>query len=203
MAQKSKCDNCRKEIEENDDVYKVTAVMKKDNIKITKNFCGLKCANAWNLTHKKEPPMKQTLEEEIMEAIVVEKDHVGEGQKIAEQHEKFEGIAIEKQYEESESSAGQEAYNQNKIQQPKYAAEPPKMDYIENQDFYIKREDFDAIKNTMHEIKAQELGMSSVNDSDLWEIEPETKKLKIRKMPRGTLDMLKQKGILVDYYKQL
>jgi len=45
--------------------------------------------------------------------------------------------------------------------------------------------------------------MSRVDDSEFYEIEPETKKLKIRKMPRTVLDKLKEKKIILDHYKSL
>lgn len=203
MAQKFKCGNCGKEIGETDDFYKVTAVMRKGNTEVIKNFCGLRCANAWNLTHKKGKPFRETLEEEIKEAVAEEKESVEEGRKIAEQQEIIREISPEvSKYENvRESGAEKRIYAGNA--KPEYASGAEKTGYIINQDFYVKREeDIGTIQNTMKEIKSQQSGMSSVDDSDLWEIEPETKKLKIRKMPRGTLDLLKQKGILIDYYKQ-
>ena len=45
--------------------------------------------------------------------------------------------------------------------------------------------------------------MPRVDDSEFYEIEPETKKLKLRKMPRTVLDRLKEKQILLEYYRML
>ncbi|MBI2135286.1 hypothetical protein HYU09_04815 [Candidatus Woesearchaeota archaeon] len=205
MVQKFKCDSCGKIIEEAGDFYKVTAVMKKGSEGIQKNFCGLSCANAWSLANKKKFSMKETLEEEIKEAVAGEKENVGEGPKIPEQQEILQDISQKTlKYEKSlQSGAMQKTYSAGNAK-PEYASETGKADYIIDQDFYIRREeDIGAVQNAMKEIKSRELGMSRVDDSDLWEIEPETKKLKVRKMPRGTLDMLKQKGIVIDYYKQL
>ncbi len=151
------------------------------------------------MKNKQEKPKKQklqtkeTLEQEIKEAIEEEKEHVEEAQKIAEEQEKIDETKEAQPYKKVETP--QEKYSEGKKLQT---------DYIDNQEFYIKNEkDFDTIKNTMQELKAQDPSMSRVDDSDLWEIEPETKKLKIRKMPRTILDMLKQKQIVIDYYKVL
>ena len=145
---------------------------------------------------KEKPPPKETLEGEIKEAIEKEKEHVEEGQKIAEEQEKVEEIKQETApYEKKETPKETQLYEKKEV---------PPTEYIENQEFYVKNDkDFDKIKNTMQEIKTQDSSMSKVDDSELWEFEPETKKLKVRKMPRSVLDMLKQKQIVLDYYKML
>ena len=136
---------------------------------------------------KKEKNSGHGLEKEIEEAIQEEKEHVEEGQKIAEAQEQSNGVKQEMQE------------YQKKEQQEKYAAEKPQIGYIENQEFYIKKdEDFDKIRETIQEIKSQNPAMSRVDDSDVYEIEPETKKLKLRKRPRMGVERLKEKKVILD-----
>ena len=144
----------------------------------------------------KKQPQEENLEEEIEEAIEKEKEHVEEGQKIAEQQEEVNEINQEKAtYVEKETPKEAQPYEKKEV---------PPTEYIENQEFYVKNEkDFDTIKSTMQEVKSQDPSMSKVDDSDLWEFEPETKKIKLRKMPRTILDKLMEKRIVLQYYKQL
>jgi hypothetical protein len=137
---------------------------------------------------EEEKHAHHNLEQEIKEVVEDENIDAQEGEKAAAQpHE------------------GKVDYKKNEMQQEnRYDAGNPKEDYIESQEFYIKNEkDLDKVKDTIKEIKMQESSMSRVDDSETYEFEPETKKIKVRKMPRNTLDMLKQKGIVIDYYKQL
>ena len=147
---------------------------------------------------------EEDLEKEVEEAIEEEKEHTEKAKKAAEEQEKIEEVkqpagGIEKtaeSYKKEESAPGT-VYSPQEGQKEQ-------SDYISNQEFYIKNpEDFDKIHSTLQEFKTQDSGMSNVEDSDLWEIEPETKKLKIRKMPRTVLDILKQRQIIIDYYKTL
>ena len=59
------------------------------------------------------------------------------------------------------------------------------------------------VKDALESVRKDMPGMPEVTDSDFYEIEPETKKLKLRKMPRTILDRLKEKKVILDYYKQL
>jgi hypothetical protein len=83
-------------------------------------------------------------------------------------------------------------------------AEKPASDYVTPQEFYVKNEeDFGKIKESVQEVKSQLSGMSKVDDSEFYEIEPETKRLKLRKKPRDILDRIKEKNILLEFYKIL
>ena len=188
------CNNCGREIKPHDTYFRLSAVIKTPKEKIEKNFCSLDCANRWNLIHKGEMHLKETLEKEIKVAFEEEKEHVEKGRKAAEEQEKIneikQGTVTYKKKEKPEVEV-------------KYKEEFKPEEYIENQEFYVKKEDFDTIKKTIHEIKSQDPSMARVDDSDVYEIEPETRKLKLRKMPRTILDRLKEKKIILDYYKPL
>ena len=142
---------------------------------------------------KEKLPPKETLEGEIKEAIEKEKEHVEEGQKIAEQQEKVDEIKQETTtYVKKETPKETQPYEKKEVSQT---------DYIENQDFYIKNdEDFDKIKDTIQEMKSQDPSISKVQDSDLYEIDPATKKLKIKSMSKHILEKLKSKRINLDFY---
>jgi hypothetical protein len=138
------------------------------------------------------------LEQEIKEVVEKEKEHAASAQKISEEEKKVQEASkgLEKTHETPD-----EGY---KSGAKKDYAEKPKTDYIENQEFYVKNEeDFRKIKDTLKEIKSEDSGLSRVDDSDFYEIDPDTKSLKIRKMPRSVLDRLKEKQVILDYYKIL
>lgn len=154
----------------------------------------------------KKNSQKETLEEEIKEAVKEEKGHIGEGQKIAEQQQEINGINLKiTSCEKKEVPEKIPLYRKKESPQKSvYLAEKPQTEYIENQEFYIKNEnDFDKINDAMQRLKTQDSGMSRVDDSDLWILDPETKQLKIRRMPRTVLDMLKEKKVVLDYYKPI
>ena len=140
---------------------------------------------------KEKLPPKETLEGEIKEAIEKEKEHVEEAKKIAEEQEKVEEIKKETQ-----------PYKKVETQESKYSPEKKlQTEPKESQEFYIKNdEDFDKIKNTIQEMKSQDPTISKVQDSDLYEIDPTTKKLKIKSMSKHILEKLKSKRINLDFY---
>ncbi len=132
------------------------------------------------------------LEQEIEDAVEEEKE-AEETEKEVEHQEIIQGIKQD-EYEKKEKPKVEE----------KYKEEFKPEEYIENQEFYVKEEeDFDTIKKTIEEIKSQDPTIASVNDSDIYEIEPETRKLKLRRVPKTVLDRLKEKKIILDYYKEL
>lgn len=139
---------------------------------------------------KEKPASKETLEGEIKKAVEKEKEFIEEGQKIAEE-QKVDEIKQEAQpYKKIEAS--QEKYKQEN---------EPQTDSTKYQEFYVKnKEDFDTIKSTVQEIKAQDPATSKVQDSDLYELDPETKKLKLKSMSRQIIEKLKAKRVNLDFY---
>lgn len=71
-------------------------------------------------------------------------------------------------------------------------------------EFYLRNiKDLDVIKSTIQEYKA-ERGMPALDDSDFYEVEFDTKRLKIRKKGyRDILARIKEKGVLLDYFKEI
>jgi len=205
MVLKYKCEQCGKPIKETKDFYKVSAVSKKNKVVSEKNFCSLQCVNRYSELHKDNPHAAHNLEQEIKEAVQEEKEHVEEGQKIAEQQQEVDEIKQETASYTKKAILKSQQYRKKKPSQDIYSAgKKPHPDYIEQQEFYIKNpEDFDKIKDTIQEIKSQDPSMARVDDSDVYEIEPETKKLKLRKMPRTVLDRLKEKRVILEYFKIL
>ena len=140
---------------------------------------------------KEKIPPKETLEGEIKEAIEKEKKHVEEGQKIAEEQEKVEEIKQETAKCEKKETP----------QAPYTTEKTPQTEYIENKEFYIKnKKDIGTIKNTIQEIKAQDPTISNIDDSKLYEIDPVTNKLKIKKMTKNILEKLRSKRVDLDFY---
>jgi hypothetical protein len=194
------CDNCGKPIKDKDDLFRLS-IIGKDKKTDEKNFCSLHCASQWSIAKHEEMHREHNIEEEIKESVEEKREILEEAKKEIEQQEILEG-AKQEQYSKPVAYL-----KEHPRHEPMYKEQPQPKEHIENQEFYIKnKDDIDKIKETFAAYKESmgiESGMSSVDDSDFYEIEPETKKLKIRKMPRTVLDQLKQKKVILDYYKQL
>jgi len=197
MPLKDRCNQCGKIIKES---FKVSVTRKKGKAVSEKKFCSLKCANQYSTLHGVHA--KHNLEQEIKEAVEEKKEVVEKGQKIAEQQEGIGEIKQETATYGKKKTSEDVRYGKKEFKDLYSLEKKPQTEYIENQEFYVKNEkDFDKIKDTIKEIKSQEPSMARVDDSEFYEIEPETKKLKLRKMPRGVLDRLKEQKLFLSIIK--
>ncbi len=201
MPHETKCCQCGKTIGEGKDFFKISAISNND-IASEKGFCSLQCVYDYSAAQKDNIHAKHSLEKEIKEAIEDKKELVEAGQKIAEQQKGVNEVMQKTEAYEKKELPKETTYKANVPESTYLQEKIPGTMYLQNQEFYIKNQaDFDKINSELHQIKGQDSGMSRVDDSDLWIIEPETKKLKIRWMPRTVLDKLKEKQIILEYYK--